>query len=65
MDLDPGIRRDERDGLSQRHETWLPDVKKPAAGDTSQRAFSLSVERTFPPRNVFVRWLRFRAAPFE
>ena len=31
------------------------DVKKPAAGDTSQRAFSLSVERTFPPRNAFVQ----------
>jgi hypothetical protein len=32
---------------------WAPDAKKPAAGDTSQRAFALFKERTFPPRNAF------------
>lgn len=42
-----------------------PDVKKPAAGDTSQRAFTLSKERTFPPRNASVRRLRLSAAPIE
>ena len=39
----------------------LPDVKKPAAGDTSQRAFSLSTERTFPPRNASDQRLRLSA----
>jgi len=42
------------------------DVKKPAAGDTSQRAFTLSKERTFPPRNASELRLRLvSAAPFE
>lgn|GEM_PF-4436314 len=40
-------------------------MKKPAAGDTSQRAFSLSKERTFPPRNAFKMSLRLIAAPLE
>src|SRR5690606_40808927 len=40
-------------------------MKKPAAGDTSQRAFTLSQERTFPPRNAFKMSLRLAAAPLE
>jgi hypothetical protein len=40
-------------------------TKKPAAGDTSQRAFTLSVERTFPPRNAYVRRLCLSTAPIE
>jgi hypothetical protein len=43
----------------------ISGMKKPAAGDTSQRAFSLSKERTFPPRNAFKLSLRLIAAPLE
>jgi hypothetical protein len=39
-------------GSAARGRFRTPDAKKPAAGDTSQRALSL-YERTFPPRNAF------------